>query len=71
MLTIDEESSSSDGSIIERDKAVESNDEPESDEPVDEFEKLEYFAKKLVLHKDPEFCLTMSRLLIYAAHIQK
>ena len=53
VFTIDEESSSDDDSIIEGDEAVESEDESEADEPIDEFEKLEYWAKRHVLHYRP------------------
>ena len=53
VFTVDEESTSDDSSFIEGDKAVESDDESESDEPIDKFEKLEYWAKRHVLHYQP------------------
>ena len=47
----DEESNSDEGSTnIDRDEAVESDDKPESEEPMDDFQKLEYWAKKHVKH---------------------
>jgi hypothetical protein len=34
---------------------VESNDEPESEEPMDDFQKLEYWAKKHIKHYRKDF----------------
>jgi len=56
LFTIDKESSSDeDSTIIEGDEAVESNDEPESEEPMDDFQKLEYWAKKHIKHYRKDF----------------
>ena len=53
VFAIDEESTSDDDSIIEGDEAVESEYESGADKVIDEFEKLEYWSKRHVLHYQP------------------
>lgn len=49
---------------------MESDDEPESEEPMDEFQKLEYWAKKHVMHYRSRLLPDQFRQHTYAAQTQ-
>ena len=67
----DEESCSDEGSAsIEGDEAVEPDYEPESEEPMDDFQKLEYWAGSMSSITDQGFYLTIFGQHTYAAHTQ-